>query len=1395
MNVEDEVVNMKFNNEEFQRRAGDTLGMLGRVKEALSLKGAESGIANVQRGFSRFSPSGLLNGVGEVSKGFIAMSAIAITAITRITNAAIDGGVRMVKALSFAPILDGFKEYELNLDSIQTILANTKQDGENLKTIGAALQELNTYSDRTIYNFAQMASNVKTFTAAGIKLDTSVSAIKGLSNVAALFGADATSAARGMYQLSQAMSSGIVRLQDWRSLEMSGLAGQAFRESLIETARVHDIKIDEIIKKSGSFRDSLSEDWLTAQIMTETLSKFTGDLSDEQLRNMGYTKQQVKEIQALAKTANDSATKVKTLSQLMGTLKEASGSGWSQTWAILFGDLKEARSLFTGVNDVLGGWITQSANARNKVLADWDKLGGRTVLIEAISDAFHAILRVIRPIRNAFRDIFPAKSGQDLFDMTERFADFAENLKIGDGTMKDVRRTFAGVFAVIDIGRKILGGAADLFGDLFGAVANDGGLLNFVGNIGDMLVNLNEMLDRTGAVEEFFDDLGNFISTPLKILGLLARALFDITQGLDFSGFDKAGDALGNFAERMSPVEWVAEKAAKAWDVLVEVFQRIGDFLEPFANAFARVFEGLGEGLQEAFSTGNFNSVLQVLNTALLGGALLLIRNFFKKVFGIGFGADGLIGSITGLFGELGETLRVFQDNIRAKTLLTIAGAVALLTLSIIALSGIDKQELGRALTAIGGLMGALVSAFTAISLISTGKGYLRLPFIAAALIGLSFAILALAGAMRIIAGMSWEEISKGLVSIGALLLGISLAVIPISANSGNMIRASIGIIAIAVALNILALAVKQFAKMEWKELAKGLGSAILIMLALAGTMKLMSGTETGALALIAMATAVKILASAVEDFAEMDVKELARGLVAVAVTLGLIAAAMHLMPAHMAIQAVGLLIVSGAMLVLAQALKQMGNLKNVGQSLVVMGLALLMLALGLKAMSGSLSGAAALAIASGSLILIAKALGVIGKMKVSDIAKALLAIAAAFVILGLAGLILAPLAPVILSLAGSLLAIGAALVLAGAGALAFATAFAVFVAAASVGVGVLAGLIQLIPLIVENFVLGVVAFVTTLAENTDKMFLAIGTLIYKFIELLLNIIIKLAPKIAEAVQALVTMLIDILLDNVPRLADAGLKLIVGLLKAMRDNIGDITDVAIDLIARFVKKLGERSGDLAKAALQFIIDFLNGLADAIDEKAEALGRAGGRIAVAIVGGIVAGIDAGLDVVLAAVDRLAAAAAIRFANKFSPIGFDDLIPGMGNDRKATPDREFESDIPKKLMTTLNEMDLTSSLDIQPTITPILDLSLVEQAIPTLKSLIDSAVSSSSVKLASSIGTSGSPLDVSVDAVAAEAPVVKEIDLDFTFTSPKALDEITIYRQTRNTVSQLEEVLRS
>ena len=379
--IDQRVVEMRFDNRQFESATKTSMSTLDKLKQALKFDNVNKSFESLNKSASKVDMSGLSKSVETVSSRFSALEIAGVTALANITNSAVNAGKRIVSALTIDPVTTGFREYETQMNAIQTILANTSHQGTTLEDVNSALNELNKYADQTIYNFTEMTRNIGTFTAAGVDLDTSVSAIKGIANLAAVSGSTSAQASNAMYQLSQAIAAGRVSLQDWNSVVNAGMGGKVFQDALMNTAEAMGIVVD----RSQSFRESISaaggnESWLTSEVLLNTLEQFTGDLTDAELKAQGFTEEQIKNIQTMAQTAVGAATEVKTLTGLWDTLQEAVGSSWAQTWQLIVGDFESAKSFFTDISNMLtgdNGILTKIGNARNNYLegalgSSWD---------------------------------------------------------------------------------------------------------------------------------------------------------------------------------------------------------------------------------------------------------------------------------------------------------------------------------------------------------------------------------------------------------------------------------------------------------------------------------------------------------------------------------------------------------------------------------------------------------------------------------------------------------------------------------------------------------------------------------------------------------------------------------------------------------------------------------------------------------------------------------------------------------------------------------------------------------------------------------------------------------------------------------------------------------------
>ena len=1268
--VDERVVEMRFDNKQFEQNIQTSLSSLDKLKKSLNLEGAAKGLETVNDAANKCSGnmSPLSNAVETVRVRFSALEVMAITALQNITNSALAAGKNLVSAFTIDPIKTGFEEYETQINAVQTILANTSSKGTTLDQVNNALDELNHYADMTIYNFTEMTRNIGTFTAAGVDLDTSVAAIKGIANLAAVSGSNSQQASTAMYQLSQALAAGTVKLQDWNSVVNAGMGGQVFQDALKETAKVHGIAIDEMIKDEGSFRETLSKGWLTSDILTETLAKFTGDLNEDQLRTMGYTDDQIKSIMEMGKTANDAATKVKTFTQLFDTLKEAAQSGWTQSWEIIVGDFEEAKELLTEVSDTFSAVINASADARNKMLQDWKDLGGRTMMIEAVKNVFEGLVNVAKPVREAFNEIFPPMTGKQLAEITERIRDLTAKFKMGEESSKNLKNTFKGVFAVLDIVgqafKAVAGGVGELIG-LFLPAGN--GVLSLTGSFGEYLVKLDETVKKTDIFGKAVSTVVDIVKTVITFVKTAGEKVKEFGKAagekFDFPGFELFHSFLERVHDRMAQI---GDGAGKMKSGVIVAFEMMGEALEKCK--FLKVMEALwtavkviAGGIADAVGTmmgtlaeklGNadFSGVLDILNSIAVGGIALSVSKFLKSVTEPLEGLNGVLEGVTGILDGVRGCFEAYQTNLKAGTLLKIGAAIALLAGSIVAISLIDSDKLSASLGAITVLFANLLGAMAIFNKISSDTG--KVSKACTAMIAMSVAVSILAGALKKVSDLDWGELARGLVGIaglttivvasskamassqkqvmkGATSLIIFGAAIKILASAcedlsklqwdelgrgltgvgvlfaeiavflrvakfnGKMISTATGIVILSAAMKVLASACKDFGQMEWSEIGKGLAgiggllAELAVFTNLAGNAKHVMSTGV---ALIAIGAAMKIFASAVKDFGQLQWDEIGRGLTAMGGALAEVAIAVNLMPKNMIGIGTGLVIVGGALEIIANCMSKFGGMQweEIGRGLTVMGGALAELAISLNFMKGTLGGSAALLVASGALAVLAPVLSILGALSWEAIAKGLISIAGAFTIIGVAGAVLTPLVPTILALSGAfaligvgVLTIGAGLLAAGTGLSALAIGFTALATAGAAGAT------------------AIVAALTVIVTGIAGLIPAVLTKVGEGIIAICKVIAAGAPAIGEAVKAVVLTLIDVFVSCVPQLADGALQLVVGVLAALVTYTPQIVDLAFKFLIGILDGIASNLPSLIKAGVDVLVAFFAGIVDAL----------------------------------------------------------------------------------------------------------------------------------------------------------------------------------------------------
>ena len=1310
--IDERVVEMRFDNKQFEQNVQTSISSIERLEKSLNLKGASKGLEDVNVAAKNCNMTPLSNAVETVKIRFSALEVMAMTALSNITNSALNAGKNIVSALTIDPIKMGFQEYETQINAVQTILANTQSKGTTIDQVNAALDELNKYADQTIYNFTEMTRNIGTFTAAGVDLDKSVTAIKGIANLAAVSGSNAQQASTAMYQLSQAIVAGKVSLQDWNSVVNAGMGGQLFQDALKRTAEHFGVNMDAMIEKYGSFRASLTEGgWLTTEVLTETLTQLSGAYSEADLIAQGYTEEQAREITELAKTALDAATKVKTFTQLWDTLKESVQSGWTQSWEIIIGDFEEAKELLTEVSNSLGNMVNASAEARNKMLQDWKELGGRTALIEAVRNAFEGVLNIVKPVKEAFREVFPPMTGEQLYNLTVGLQELTEKFKIGEETANNLKRTFKGVFALFDIGlqgiKALVGGFADLIG--YVAPAGDG-ILGFTAGIGDFIVGIDEAIKSSDAFNKAIEGIGNFLKPIADGVKTFVKTIADAFS--EFANVDTSG--LDNFADkvqtRFEPFVKLGELVKKAFEGIIGIVEKASSVLSKLGSIVANAFENLGEAILTAFDTASFDPISDLINTGLFSAILIGVKKFIDSLSEITENGGGILGSFKGILDGVKGSLEAWQSSLKAGTLLKIAGAMAILTAAIVALSLVDSGKLNASLGALSVLFVELLGSMAIFEKIMNGVAIKGMGQLTIAMIGLSTAVLILAGAVQKLSGLDWDGLLKGLVGVAGLSAILVTSATALSKTSKGLIKGvaikgmgqlTIAMIGLSTAVLILAGAVQKLSGLDWDGLLKGLvgvaglsailvtsatalsktskglikGSAGLVVFAaairvLVGAVEDLGALDAGSLAkgligvgvlctelalflkttdldgmgvlkgtgLVLLAASINILADAVGAFGTLDISSLLKGLSAVAVVLtelavftkvtanakhvistatamtilgaamlvfgeavekmgnlswgeigrglttmaGSLAAvtvAMNLLPKGMMSKATGMVEVGAALLIVGEAVRNMGGMswEEIARGLVTLAGSMTILVVALNAMRGALPGAAAVLTVSAALAVFTPVIKTLGNMSWESIAKGLVALAGSFTVLGVAGVALGPLTPAILGLSAAIAVLGVGCLAAGAGILAFSTGLSALAVSGAAGAASLvvavSSILSLIPLLFEAIGEGILSLAGVIANG--------------------------GPAIAEAFTVLVLAAVEALVTATPAVVDGLFVLIDSVLSALVEHTPTIVEQLFDILIGIIQAITTKLPELIKAGVELLMAFFDGVIDAL----------------------------------------------------------------------------------------------------------------------------------------------------------------------------------------------------
>lgn len=1129
--VDSRVVEMRFDNENFEKNTKKTISTIDRLMEKLQFKGAEKGFEKLDAAAENVDFATMQTSLDRLESKFSSLNIVATTALVNITNKFVDAGEKLVKSLSIDQAVSGWDKYTEKTSNVQTIMNAT---GKSIDQVNGYLNKLMWYSDETSYSFSEMTSALSQMTAAGGNIDKMIPMIMGIANATADAGKTGFAFQSTIRNLTQSYSAGHLQLQDWKSLNLMGTATKALKQELIDTAvELGVIKEGEVT--IASFESSLQKKWANTEVMEKTFAKYASMMEaayELTQKNPGMTSSEALEqlkgqYGELAERAALAAQQATSFAQAIDSTKDAASSKWMGVFETIFGNKEEATDTWTelanrlydifvptidslnerlksgmdsGWNQLLENELGDQADAYSYVMqqvalasgaitekqieeagsfgeaikqggisaellkkglgeaqssaekmltlsdAELEKRGtnreeveknaqafeelnkkvqngtldleayskqirelsGREHLMQSLWNLMDAATAIAKPIREAFQEIFPSKTGEEIKSFAQWLDSITKKLIISDDTAKKIKTTAEGVFSALRVGKDILEGI------ISGMVR----VLNLTKPLADIL------LDAASAAGEFSSE---------------------ITKGLH--PLETIGTWVTDFVNAAAPV------------------------LYSFGSAADKIFTQFAEGAKDAFN--EFDP--EKLNQFILGGMgasmLVSIKGFLESIKSIGSSAKGIVGEIKESIESLGEAVDAWKSAKKADTLMTIAKAVALMAGSLAVLSMVKADRLGAAIGALTVTFGELLGVMAIMTKLTKNVQSLKLSVLAAGMVAVSAAVLVLSGALKVISTIDSDKLLASVVALGGVMLELTTVAAVLSKDGGRFTKGTAGMMAFAVSIRILASSVKALSGLNLTSLGKGIGAVGALCAELVISAKMMDGVKFGigkGTGLVLMAASMEILQDAVAKFAEMDLESIGRGLLAMAGGLAACVAALNFS-------------------------------------------------------KGTIGSAISLTMMAAAVNLLVPAFQGLGNLSWEAIGKGLLTIVGAFVVLGGAAVILSPVTPVIVALSLSLSALALSL-----GALLALSSAANFVQNLASSLSLLNGLNF------QVFLNGIKALAWTLVEFIAGVFQGLAevasslvTSIAKIIKAICDAIILAAPSIGQALYVLGTTVID----------------------------------------------------------------------------------------------------------------------------------------------------------------------------------------------------------------------------------------------------------------------------
>ena len=1135
--VDSRVVEMRFDNENFEKNTKKTISTIDRLMEKLQFKGAEKGFEKLDAAAKDVDFATMQTSLDRLESKFSSLNIVATTALVNITNKFVDAGEKLVKSLSIDQVASGWDKYTEKTSNVQTIMNAT---GKSIDQVNGYLNKLMWYSDETSFSFNEMTSALSSMTATGGDIEKLLPMIMGIANSVADAGQSGEAFVHTIRNLTQSYSTGFLNLQDWNSLAIAKTNSKALIENLIEAGKelgtldAQGRTSAGTLVDTGTFRNTLSEKWATKAVMEKAFNKYaqmTLDVYDLTQEKGITASEAIDELSGaydnIAERSFKAAQQAKSFNEAIDATKDAVGSSWMKVFETFFGNKEEATETWTELANRLYDIFVPSIDGLNERLKDGLNSGWNKLLENELGDQADVYAYTMEQVALASGAI-TEKQISDAGSFGEAIKQggiSAELLKKGLGeaqssaekmlTLSDAELEKRGT------NREEVEKNAQAFEELNKKVQN--GTLD--------LEAYSKQIRELSGREHLMQSLWNLMDAATAIAKPIREAFQEIFPS-------KTGEEIKSFAQWLDSITKkliISDDTAKKIKTTAEgVFSalRVGkDILEGIISGMVRVLnltKPLADILLDAASAaGEFSSeITKGLHPLETIGTWVtdFVNAAAPVLYSFGSAADKIFTQFAegakDAFNEFDpEKLNQFiLGGMGASMLVSIKGFLESIKSIGSSAKGI-VGEIKESIESLGEAVDAWKSAKKADTLMTIAK--------AVALMAGSLAVLSMVKADRLGAAIGALTVTFG------ELLGVMAVMTQLTKNVQSLKLSVLagGMVAVSAAVLVLSGALKVISTIDSDKLlgsVAALGGVMLELAAVAAVLSKDGGRFTKSTAgMMAFAVSIRILASSVKALSGLNSSALTRGLVGVgALCAGLVVAAKTMNGVKFGIgKGTGFVLMAASMEILQDAVAKFGEMDNeaVVRGLTSIGGALVIFVAAMNLLKGGIGSAISLTMMAAAVNLLVPAFQGLGNLSWEAIGKGLLTIVGAFVVLGGAAVILSPVTPVIVALSLSLSALALSL-----GALLALSSAANFVQNLASSLSLLNGLNF------QVFLNGIKALAWTLVEFIAGVFQGLAevasslvTSIAKIIKAICDAIILAAPSIGQALYVLGTTVID----------------------------------------------------------------------------------------------------------------------------------------------------------------------------------------------------------------------------------------------------------------------------